>query len=494
MTEPQNTSACCASTLQAQCCEPAAKSTCCADTTSSACGCSSGQSPAAQTSPIAVVPNALPVAIIGAGPVGLAAAAHLIERGEPFVLIEAGPAAGASIATWGHVRLFSPWRYCIDPAAEALLTPTGWQSPDLDSVPFGADLVAQYLRPLAELPQIKSQLRLNTRVLSVARAGFDKLKTAGRERAPFVLRMADAHGDESQLLARAVIDASGTYTSPNPLGASGTPALGERRLAERITYGIPDVLGVDRARYAGKRVLVVGSGHSAFNAVLDLEALASEAPGTQVAWAVRRAATGQMFGGQSADQLSERGALGARAAQVIARGAVQFLTNTKIDAVRASADGVRVSTADGRELGPFDEIVATTGFRPDLAMLSELRLALDDRNDAPVALAPLIDPNVHSCGTVPPHGVDELTHPAEPGFYIVGMKSYGRAPTFLMLTGYEQVRSIAAAIAGDWTSAREVQLVLPESGVCGVDSGEGQCCTPAAAAPALISLDAIGVA
>jgi hypothetical protein len=126
-------------------------------------------------------------------------------------------------------------------------------------------------------------------------------------------------------------------------------------------------------------------------------------------------------------------------------------------------------------LPSVDEIVAATGFRPDLSLLGELRTSLDPALESPVALAPLIDPNVHSCGTVPPHGVDELSHP-EPDLYIVGMKSYGRAPTFLTLTGYEQVRSIVAALVGDWESAREVRLVLPGTGVCSVDRSGGSSC------------------
>ena len=113
-------------------------------------------------------------------------------------------------------------------------------------------------------------------------------------------------------------------------------------------------------------------------------------------------------------------------------------------------------------------MIATTGFRPDLSLLAELRLDLDDRVEAPRTLAPLIDPNLHSCGSVPPHGVDELSHPDE-GVYVVGMKSYGRAPTFLLRTGYEQVRSVVAALAGDWQAARQVELVLPETGVCSLD-------------------------
>jgi hypothetical protein len=129
-----------------------------------------------------------------------------------------------------------------------------------------------------------------------------------------------------------------------------------------------------------------------------------------------------------------------------------------------TSDGILVAGEDA-VLGPFDEIVATTGFRPDLSLLAELRLDLDPAVESPRSLAPLIDPNVHSCGSVPPHGEAELRHP-EPGLYVTGMKSYGRAPTFLMLTGYEQVRSIACALTGDLEGARDVHLVLPETGVC----------------------------
>jgi len=76
---------------------------------------------------------------------------------------------------------------------------------------------------------------------------------------------------------------------------------------------------------------------------------------------------------------------------------------------------------------------------------------------------------------VRPHGEKELRHP-EKDFYIVGSKSYGRAPTFLMATGYEQVRSIAAVIDGDMVAALNVELDLPETGVCSVDLGANACC------------------
>ena len=130
---------------------------------------------------------------------------------------------------------------------------------------------------------------------------------------------------------------------------------------------------------------------------------------------------------------------------------------------------------DREILGPCDEVIGATGFRPNLAITRELRLGLDTTTEAPTALAPLIDPNVRSCGTVPPHGADELKHP-EPNFFTVGMKSYGRAPTFLTLTGYEQVRSVVAALVGDWAAARNVELVLPETGVCSTSTGTASGC------------------
>jgi len=273
---------------------------------------------------------------------------------------------------------------------------------------------------------------------------------------------------ESDVMARAVIDASGTYESPNPLGASGVPALGEAALSARIFYGIPDVLGRDRARYAGRKVLVVGSGHSAFNVLLDLAALANDEPETRMIWAVRRPAIEALFGGGDRDQLEERGRLGQRMRDLASRGALTVARGFSISSLEAAAGGIAVSSQSHR-LEPVDEVIATTGFRPDMTPLRELRVELDPIVESPVALAPLIDPNVHSCGSVPPHGNEELKQP-ERDFYVVGMKSYGRAPTFLMLTGYEQVRSVVCALIGDWDGARNVQLALPETGVCRLDA------------------------
>jgi thioredoxin reductase len=461
--------ACCSPAAQVTCCEPSAKEACCgtestASGASASCGCAAGREApgAASAAEEADDPDSLPVAVIGAGPVGLAAAAHLLARGVEPVIFEAGATVGASIRAWGHVRVFSQWDFNIDPVARELLESHGWVVPEADGYPTGEEIVERYLEPLASVPAISSALRLRSRVVAVTRVEVDKLKDAGRDGAPFEL-VVEQEGGDRRIVARAVIDASGTWTHPNPLGSGGVPAADERAHAERISYGIPDVLGADRARYAGRRVLVVGSGHSAFNAILDLVALRDSEPATEIVWAIRGGAPGRKYGGGGDDQLPARGALGDAVRRLVEEGAIELIGGFHTRAVE-TVDR-RLVLSDGERRITADEVIAATGFRPDLSILRELRLDLDDRVEAARTLAPLIDPNLHSCGSVPPHGVDELSHPDE-GIYVVGMKSYGRAPTFLLRTGYEQVRSVVAALAGDWEAARHIELVLPDTGVC----------------------------
>ncbi|MEV8511664.1 FAD-dependent oxidoreductase [Dactylosporangium sp. NPDC051484] len=422
----------------------------------------------------------LPVVVIGAGPVGLAAAAHLTGRGLPFTVLEAGDRPAASVRQWGHVRLFSPWRYNTDAAARRLLTDAGWVEPDPEVLPTGAQLADEYLQPLADLPALKPHVRYGTRVQAVTRLGLDRLRTAGRDTTPLLVRLSDGE----DILARAVIDASGTWSTPNVLGAAGIPARGEHTAAAFIEQALPDVLGADRDRFAGRRTLVVGAGHSAANTLLFLAELAGQVPGTSVVWAIRAAGPARTYGGSTADALPARGAIGTRLREHVEAGTIELVTGFSIQALTTTEHG-RVTVSDGTRDITADRIVSATGFRPDHAIASELRLDLDPILGSARALAPLIDPNEHSCGTVPPHGVDELAHP-EPGFYAVGVKSYGRAPTFLLATGYEQARSVVAALAGDWDAARDVQLDLPETGVCSSDvpldattiTATGGCCGP----------------
>lgn len=332
--------------------------------------------------------------------------------------------------------------------------------------------------------------------MSVSREGFDKVKTTGRDRAAFVIRTL-RDGQRVEFRALAVIDATGTWTTPNPLGADGLPAPGERDLADAIAYGIPDVQGPQRARYAGRRTLVVGAGHSAANALLSLAELARQAPGTRLVWAVRSPTPARVFGGGDADALPARGQLGTSLKQLWDGGGLELRSGFRV--TELSRDGAAITVrgldAEGRPvaIASIDQIICATGQRPDLGITSELRLKVDPQLESTEALGPLIDPNVHSCGTVRPHGHRELAHP-EPGFYTLGVKSYGRAPTFLMATGFEQARSVVAAIAGDIAAADRVELDLPETGVCSlgpavISTGSAPartcCATAAASATAL---------
>ncbi|MFC7621526.1 FAD-dependent oxidoreductase [Microlunatus sp. GCM10028923] len=412
-------------------------------------------------------PETHPVVVIGAGPVGLAAAAHLVERGLDPIVLEQGEQVGAAIRDWGQVRLFSPWQYDIDAAARRLLQRAGWTEPDPDGLPTGADLLDQYLVPLAATPELASRIRTSTRVIGVSRRGIDKTRTIDREDQPLLVRTV-RDGQVEDIEAKAVIDASGTWGHPNPLGSSGLAAPGEHEAAGHLAGPLPDVLGASRTRFAGRHTVVVGMGHSAANTLLALAELADAEPGTKITWLIRRGTPARLYGGGDADGLPARGRLGTSLKAAVESGKITLVRNATITRLTATDDGpvsVEADTRDGAQTWQADAIVNATGFRPDLDLLRELRLELDAGTEAPVRLAPMIDPNFHSCGSVPPHGESVLSHP-EQGFYLAGAKSYGRAPTFLLATGYEQVRSIAAALADDRAAADLVQLNLPETGVC----------------------------
>jgi hypothetical protein len=437
------------------------------------------------------------VVIIGAGPVGLAAAAHAQSRDLDTIVLEAGATAGSAIREWGHVRLFSPWSELTDAAATALLDSAGWKPPASAAYPTGADWVDRYLQPLADAlaatPEV--DVRYSHRVVGVTRSGRDRLVDSGRDTEPLVLQVHTPAGIE-RITAGAVIDASGTWGGPNPLGGDGLPALGEADHADRISYRIPDVRSeAGRARYAGKHVVVAGSGASSQNVLVELAKLAGDALDTRVTWLVRRPTVGNAFGGGDNDQLEARGELGKSAQRAAESRVVTPLTSFRASSVETQPDGrLRITDFGGQIVTDVDEIVAVTGFRPVLDHLSEIRLDLDPVLQAPRELAPMIDPNVHSCGSVEPHGAKVLAQP-EAGFYLVGMRSYGRAPSFLTLTGCEQARSVVAAIAGDHEAADRIEMVLPDTGVCGgsgtFDRSEALgCCAPAV--PELLTIGHVG--
>ncbi len=417
----------------------------------------------------------LRVAIIGGGPVGLAAAAHLLKKGEKFIVLEAGDSVGSSMLEWGHVRMFSPWQYNIDQTAKELLEKSGWTSPNQEALPTGRELVEEYLLPLSNLPEINENILLQAKVVGVAKKAHDKLKTGKRDTVPFQLYV-EVNGDTTVIEAKAVIDSSGTWSNPNPILSNGIWTNAERKLHNQIHYGIPNVVQLEN-RYQNKSIMVIGSGHSAINALLDLATLQQKFPDTKIYWVLRKKQIHEVYGGQENDGLAARGELGIRIQQLVESGRINILTPFHISGVYPTNDKITVvGELDGEKttIGEIDEIVVSTGFRPDTSFLNEIRINLDSAVESIDALAPLIDPNIHSCGTVRPHGEQELRHP-EKNFYIVGMKSYGRAPTFLLATGYEQVRSVVAYLTGDIEGAKEVHLELPETGVCSVNLTSSSC-------------------
>ncbi|MED4850978.1 NAD(P)-binding domain-containing protein [Caldifermentibacillus hisashii] len=426
----------------------------------------------------------LPVAIIGAGPVGLAAAAHLARYDQPFILLESGSQVGENILSWGHVRVFSPWKYNIDKTGSLLLEKQGWNKPRLNDLPTGKDLVEQYLKPLANTPEIKKSLFVNTKVLSISRKNVDKMKTANREKLPFII-YAEQNGEFKQFEARAVIDASGTWGNPNPANSSGIKLKQEEAIRNQIFYGIPDILGKDKSRYLNKRVAVIGSGHSAINSLLELARLKEGYPKMEILWILRKERVEEAYGGKELDALEARGNLGSHMHQLVDSGIVQVITPFRIQYVKGENGKIELvgeTKGEVRTFSDIDEMIVNTGNRPDFSFLREVRISIDTATESVKALAPLIDPNIHSCGTVRPHGEKELRQP-EKDFYIVGAKSYGRAPTFLMATGYEQVRSVVAYLSGDYEASEKVELELPETGVCSTNlnvtnasGGSNSCC------------------
>lgn len=408
----------------------------------------------------------LPVIIIGGGPVGLAAAAHLVKYNMPFLILEKGNEAGSNIKEWEHVRLFSPWEYNIDQVAKELLELHGWQEPDKKKLPTGGELLAEYLQPLADLPEIAPSIVYGAEVTAITRDGADKLKTAGREELPFLI-YARSKETITTYRAQAIIDVSGTWQNPNPPAADGI-----WKENQNVHTIIPSAIkDVDELK--NKHITVIGSGHSAMQTLIELAQIKNIHADTAITWLIRRDNLASVFGGKEQDQLAGRGALGMYVESLIDNGLVNVVTGFRTHEISDQHGHFRITSLSDEAIEKVDEIYVNTGARPDFSFLREIRYQIDPAVESTPALAPLIDPNLHSCGTVRPHGERELRQP-EPNFYIAGVKSYGRAPTFLLATGYEQVRSIAAMLAGDKESAEQVKLSLPETGVCATDHPTAQ--------------------
>lgn len=385
------------------------------------------------------------IAIIGAGPVGLEAALEAEERGYTFTIYERGEISEA-VKQWGHVRMFSPFAMNVSERGLARLRGAGAALPAADALLTGAEFRARYLAPLAR--SLDSHLRPDTEVLAIGRSRRlkgDLISDPARGAAPFRLLLRDEAGER---VARAdlVLDCSGTFGQSNSLGEGGIPAPGEAACADSIYYGIPDLTKSQRARVPGGRVLVVGAGHSAATTVRDL---AGRQAG--ITWLIRRERRLPVEEVPN-DPLPERAQLAAEANRLVRENRVQLLTGATIESLCRGAGGIEVCWRNSQEESgtlQVDEIIAATGFRPDLALTRELQVQTCWATEGTYPLAAsLLGEAGADCLTTPVFGAETLLHP-EPGYFTLGMKSYGRAPNFLLRTGYEQVRSVF-----DWLDER----------------------------------------
>ena len=403
------------------------------------------------------------LAIVGAGPIGLEATvaaldagfdAHVFERGEP----------GAHFSGWGHVRMFTPWRMNQGPASRARLERSGWIAPDPDACPTGAEYVERFLKPLAELPGVKERVHTHAQVVHISRRGLLKGDSPGREarrEQPFRLLVRDPGGRESFLHAFSVIDASGVYGQPNWAGDGGIPARSELYLAPQLSYYPDDVLGLARERYAGKRVMVIGAGTSAATTVSSLARLAGEVPGTRVVWVTRRGA-GQLFPPIANDPLSERRALYARARALAggAEAAITHIGGARIEGFEfnSATHRYRVTIMVGEQarVEEVERVIVNNGFGPDDSLYRELQVHECYASRGPMKLsAALLGADAADCLSVPAFGADVLASP-EPDFYILGHKSYGRNPSFLLETGFKQVAAVMATLAREQPVGRSL--------------------------------------
>jgi hypothetical protein len=380
------------------------------------------------------------IAILGAGPIGLEAALAAARRGDDVTVYESAPTVGGHVRRWGHVRTFTPWSMNVSPRMRAAVP----DAPRDATLPTGAQLADELLEPVARLPQLAGRIRLCTRVLAVGREGLLKHEAIGEARRaarPFRLLIARPGGSEAITHADVVIDATGTYSNPNRLGDGGIDAVNERAFEDRIERFLPPP--AQARAWAGKTILLTGSGHSAQTAARQLAALARDAPDTRVVWAVR--SNEPDWGLVSGDPLPERASLNAAAAE-LAGGACDALVvrpGCVTEALHGRGDRIVVTLRNGElEEVEVDRVLALNGGVGDHSLYRQLQIHECYATSGPMSLAAaLLGERGGDCLAVASHGPETLRNP-EPGFFILGAKSYGRNSQFLLQAGWQQVDDV----------------------------------------------------
>lgn len=390
------------------------------------------------------------LAILGTGPTGLEAALAAAEKGFEPTIYEAGPHVAAHVRRWGHVQLFTPWALSVSPRARRRLAETGHPVPDGDACPTGAELLTQVLEPLAELPEIRRGLRLGTRVVEIGRQGLlkhEEISTPARAGQSFRLLLRDGEGRESVATADVVLDCTGSSV-PNTLGDGGIPAPGERALAERIEHDIPD-LEQDGKAWAGQTTLLVGEGHSAQTAALGFAQLVANHPGTRLVWAIRSAEP--TWGAVEHDALPARKAVtdGTRALASAPPEGIEVRLGVVAEALEPKDGRVRVTLRrddGGQESFEVDRLLALTGKVGDHRLYRQLQVHECYATGAPMKLSAALlgaggAVTGGDCLAQTSPGPEVLRNP-EPGFFILGSKSYGRRNDFLLRVGWQQVDDV----------------------------------------------------
>lgn len=397
------------------------------------------------------------IAILGSGPAGLEAALYARALGYPVTVYERGKSVATHIRQWGFVKLFTPWRMNVSPLGVETLRCAGLPPPPADEFPTGEEFVHGYLEPIAR--SLQEELRLSTQVVGVSKIGLLKTESIGGKRRatiPFRL-LVDFDGHESEETADIVLDATGVYGSPARLGDGGLAAIGERDLDGTVVYHLIDILGSERARFAGKTTLLVGAGFSAATALVDLIVLGQQEPGTRCVWA-RRTSGPTPFPTYSADPLPLRARLGVQGNEIAANppSHCRTLSGVAVRAIEKTPDGLRVRfrpvDGGGTDVAvDVDNILAHCGYRPNIDLFRELQIHQCYATEGPMNLAAALlskSGGTSDCLTQSSLGVETIKSP-EPLFFILGHKSYGRRNDFLMLVAREQITDVFRLLEND---------------------------------------------
>lgn len=382
------------------------------------------------------------VLVIGAGPMGIAAAIGAADHGAEVTVIERGE-VGASLRTWGSTRFFSPLHMNVSARMRELL---GDAMPDPEALLTGAEYVDRVLLPLANCELLRGRVHTGQTVVAIGRRGLTRTDYAGhplRAERPFRILCADPQGTETTFEADVVLDASGGLVLPRPMGVGGLPPYGESRLTRRPIRTLGELTS-RKEELRGKRVLVLGDGHSAANAIGFLAALAEEEPSTRIVWATR-AANRRPCEEVPNDPLPERRAV-VDFANAMAEHPPDFLRverRAMIESVSQNNGHVAVTLTGGRSVDA-DVIAAFTGYRPDGSFLSELTVELSPVTEGGARLYRAIS-CITDCLSVPAVKPEDLES-GEPGYYFVGSRSYGRSNGFLLRTGLAQLETILGSL------------------------------------------------